>query len=173
MRRAGRQIDDRLIDDEELVVLQRALDVADDTGIDAATQENRLVARVALRRVHLSVGDREQRLRGRAVVRIDRPADASVDLDRGAVDAERPAQRVAKTPDERCRALVSAGPDGEHDELVSADAGDRVRFANDGLEPARERLQDRVAGAVASHVVHVLEAVEVDRDQRERLARSA
>ena len=82
-------------------------------------------------------------------------------------------ERVAKTPDERGRALVSAGPDGEHDELVAADAGDRVRFPDDGLEPPRKCLQDRVAGTVASHVVDVLEAVQVDRDQRERLARSA
>ena len=104
---------------------------------------------------------------------IDGPADASVDLDRGAVDAKRPAERVAQTPDERGRALVPAGPDGEHDELVAADAGDRVRFADDGLEPPRKCLQDRVAGSVASHVVDVLEAVQVDRYQRERLARSA
>ena len=35
-----------------------------------------------------------------------------------------------------------------------------------------ERLEDEIAGAVAAHVVHVLEAVEVDRDQGERLARA-
>ena len=38
MRRPGREVDDRLIDDEELVLLERRLDVADDAGVDAAAK---------------------------------------------------------------------------------------------------------------------------------------
>ena len=76
-----------------------------------------------------------------------------------------------RRPDERCRALVAPGSDREDDELVAADARDRVRLAHDRLEPARERLQHAVACAVTADVVDVLEAVEVDRDERERLAR--
>jgi hypothetical protein len=53
------------------------------------------------------------------------------------------------------------------------DAGDGVRLAHDCLEAPRERLQHQVAGAVPAHVVDVLEPVEVDGDQRERLARAA
>ena len=78
---------------------------------------------------------------------------------------------MAQTPDERARTVVCAGSHGEHDELVATDARDGVRLADDRLEPARERLQHDVACAVTSHVVDLLEAVEVDRDEREGLAR--
>ena len=62
-------------------------------------------------------------------------------------------------------------PDREHDELVATDAGDGVRLAENRLEPARERLQHEVACAMTPHVVDLLEAVEVDRDEREGFAR--
>ena len=173
VRRAGREVDDRLVDDEELVALEGGLDVANDARVDAAAQHDGLVARVALRGVHLPVRTREQLLRRRAVVGEHRPADAPVDLDDGAVHLERPSQRVSETADECACAVVVAGPDREHDELVASDARDRVGLAHDRLEPPRERLEHDVARAVAADVVDVLEAVEVDRDQRERLARPA
>ena len=68
--------------------------------------------------------------------------------------------------DERGRLLVVAGAEGEDHELVAADARDGVARADDRLEAAGERAQDGVAGAVTADVVHVLEAVEVDADQR-------
>ena len=140
-RRPGGEVEDRLVDDEELVLLERRLDVADDAGVDAAAEQHRLVDRVALRRVHLPVGTREQIHGRRAVVREDGPADAPVDLDGRAVDAKRPAQRIAQTPDERARTLVAPGSHREDDELVAADARDRVRLAHDRLEAPRERLE--------------------------------
>ncbi len=88
-------------------------------------------------------------------------------------DAERPTERLAEAPDERARAVVASRSDREHDELVPTDARDRVRFADDGFEAPRERLQHDVACPVPADVVDVLEPVEVDRDQRERLARAA
>ena len=172
-RRAGSEIDDRLIDDEQLVLLQRGLDVAHDAGVDAAPEEHGLVARVALRRVHLTVGAGEELLGRHAVVRIHGPADAPVDLDACAVDAEGPTERLAETPHERARAVVAPRSHREHDELVPTYASDRIRFPDDRFEAPRESLQHDVACPVPADVVDVLEPVEVDRDQRERLARAA
>ncbi len=45
--------------------------------------------------------------------------------------------------------------------------------ADDGLEPARDALQHLVAGVVTADVVDLLEAVEVDDHQRERVRRPA
>ena len=97
----------------------------------------------------------------------------AIDLDGRPVDLEGPAQRVAQTPDERARTVVCAGSDREHDELVATDARDGVRLAENRLETAREGLQHEVACAMTAHVVDLLEAVEIDRDEREGLARPA
>ena len=170
---ARRELEDRLVEDEELVPLECGLDVANDTRVDATTKQHRLVARIALRRIHLAVRTCEELFGSRAVVREHRPSDASVDLDRRAVDTERPAQRVPQPSDERAGAVVASGDDREDDELVAADASNRVRLADDRLEAAREGLQHDVAGSVTPDVVDVLEAVEIDDDERERLARTA
>ena len=173
VRRAGGEVDDRLIDDEQLVLLEGGLDVAHDAGVDAAPEEHGLVADVALRRVHLTVGTGEKLLGRRAVVGKHGEADAPVDLDAGRVDPERPAERVAQPANECAGALVAPCPDREHDELVTADAGDRVRFPDDRFEAPREGLQHDVARPVPADVVDVLEPVQVDGDQREGLARTA
>ena len=172
-RASRRELEDRLVDDEQLVLLERGLDVAHDARVHAAAEEDVLVARVALRRVHLAVRAREELFGGRAVVREDREADAAVDLDRRALDPERTSQRVLEPADERTRPLVATRAHREDDELVASDPRDGVRLAHDGLEAPRERLQDEIAGAVAADVVDVLEPVEVDGDQRERLTGTA
>ncbi len=174
LRGTGSEIDDRLIDDDELLALESRFDVAHDTGVDTAPEDGRLVVRIPLRRVHLAVRAREQLLCRRSVLRVDGPADAAVDLDRRAVDAKRPAERMTEPTDQSAGiVLVGARAHRQHDELVSADARDRVALADDRLEPARERPEDHVACPVPAHVVDVLEAVEVDRDQREGLTRPA
>ena len=172
-RRARAEMDDRLVEDDELLALERGLDIADDAGVHTAPEEDRLVGRVALRGVHLAVGPLQQLLAAVSVVGVHRPADAAVDLDRGAVDVERPPERLPEPPDERGRLVVVGRGEREHDELVAADPGHGVARADDRLEPLRQRAQDRVAGPVAANVVHVLEVVEVDEDERERLAGAA
>ena len=55
------EIDDRLVVDDDLTPLERALEIADDAPVDrTAAGDRRLLARVALRRVHLAVGPREE-----------------------------------------------------------------------------------------------------------------
>ena len=63
---------------------------------------------------------------------------------------------------------------GEHDhELVTAEACHRIRFPNTGNEAGRDLLEELIAGCVAQRVVHELELVEVDEDQRRRLLMSS
>src|SRR5262249_52946487 len=99
--------------------------------------------------------------------------DAAVDLDRRPFDAEGPAKSVAEPSDEGARSVVTAGPDGEDDELVPSHSRHRVGLPDDRLQTTGERLQDRIPGTVTAHVVDVLEPVEVDDDERERLAGAA
>ena len=58
----------------------------------------------------------------------------------------------------------------QHDELVAAQARDRVALAQVMPQAPRDVLQQPVARLVAEAVVDVLEAVEVDEEQRELLA---
>ena len=126
-----------------------------------------LVTRVALGREHLAVGASEELSGGGAVGREDGPADRGIDLDDAAVDPVRAAEGVAEPADENRGLLLGARADGEDDELVAADARDGVARAHDGLEPARDALQDLIAGVVPADVVDLLESVEVDGHQRE------
>ena len=79
---------------------------------------------------------------------------------------------VAEPSDEGRRLLLGARADREDDELVAADPGDGVARPDDGLEPTRDALQHLVARVVPADVVDLLEAVEVDDHQRERVRRA-
>ena len=72
-------------------------------------------------------------------------------------------------------AIRSASPSeqAQHDELVAADAGDEVAFADIGLQHAGGMHQHGVAGRVAERVVDLLEAVEIDMQQRDTRPASA
>ena len=61
-----------------------------------------------------------------------------------------------------------------HDrELVAADAGDRIDLAHAGAQRAPHLLEQEIAGRVAQGVVDVLEAVEVQQQQRRHVAAPA
>ena len=162
--------DDRLVVDDDLVLLERLLEVAHDAAVERGA-EDVLVARVALRRVHLAVGAGQELAGRQPVLREERPADRRVDLHEASVDPVRPPQGVAQAADERGGLLVARRAEREHDELVTPDARDRVDAPDDGLQPLGDHAQDGVAGLVAAHVVDALEPVDVDDEQRERLGR--
>ena len=100
----------------------------------------------------------------------DHPMLPSISTD-GPADLEGSPKCGAQPTDERRGAIFASGADREDDELVSTDACHGVCFTYDRLESACECLQHDVAGTVAPDVVDVLEAVEVDCDEREGLAR--
>ena len=60
-----------------------------------------------------------------------------------------------------------------HGELVAAEPGAGVRFANAGSDPLGHRDQQIVAREMAKRIVDVLEVVEIDQQQGHRLATSA
>ena len=102
----GVQVDDRLVVDDDLVALERALEVADHPRSIVRDRHRRLLARIALRRVHLAVGLREEVERLEPVLREERPADRGVDLDVPALDAVRAPERLPQATDERRCLLV-------------------------------------------------------------------
>ena len=55
----------------------------------------------------------------------------------------------------------------EQRELVAAEARQRVLFARRGLQPRGDVLEEQVAGGMAERVVDVLEAVEVEEEERD------
>ena len=75
--------------------------------------------------------------------------------------------------DPLARALGGARAPQQHGELVAAEAGDPVPLAQSGEDPRAELREHAVAGVVAERVVELLEVVEVDDEQRERLVRGA
>ena len=94
-------------------------------------------------------------------------AAVDIDFDRlgqGVPDALCNSQRVA--PDVgRLRAVV-AGLE-EHDELVAADARDRVLRSQHAEQPFAACGQDGIAGSVPAGVVDVLEPIEVAEQHRD------
>ena len=111
-------------------------------------------------------------------------ASSSSDVAPSVGNSARPARRRSRPwrppPGTAVAARAGGGPPGlrpasflassERMTNVTAHARDRVAGSHDRFEPASDRLQDGVAGAVAAEVVDLLEAVEVDEDERERAA---
>ena len=118
------------------------------------------VAARALRLVQGDVGVAQQVPRGLTVAGGD--ADRRGDRDRVAgAEVERLAQHGQDPLGDQIRAT-----DDEHDEFVAAEPADRVRLAQDALDPRRDHPQQLVADGMAERVVDALEAVEVDEHRR-------
>ena len=106
-----------------------------------------------------------------AVVGAERDADARVELDRDAVERERVARaRPAGAPASSATAPRCGQAGEQHGELVAAEAGQRVAAAHRVAQPRRDLDEQLVAVVVAERVVDLLEAVEVDQQQRRRAA---
>ncbi len=108
------------------------------------------------------------------MIRRDGDADAGADLDAVAGQQERFGQELGDPRRKlgRAGALIRTGflDDGE---LVAAEPRQHVIGAHGGFQPLRHLAQQRIAGAVAEGIVDVLEAVEVEHQDRERQAADA
>jgi hypothetical protein len=99
-------------------------------------------------------------------------AQAGLDRDGAAVEAERLVQGVEHPAGDRRRRLGVGDPLQQHGELVATQAGRGVGRAQAALEPPGRGHQQLVAGGVAEAVVDVLEVVQVDeQDGQVPLAR--
>src|SRR5882672_11361823 len=140
--------------------------------ISAARAEHRVVeahgaaARV-LGVVHGGVGLLEQLGEVAPVARVERDADRGADGERAALDSERPAEDREQPLAERRRLLARLEAVPQQREVVAAQARERVLAPQRVLQSFGHGAQQRVARGVAERVVDQLEAVEIDREQRE------
>ena len=139
--RAGLERADRLVDEEELVAIERGaqveleLPVIEHGRVHLGREHDVAVLAGRLRLVQRDVGVAQQLARCAAVA--DRDADARGHRDRGAGELERLAQHLEQTfGDELGRGTVGVAL-GEHDELVAAEPADRLAAAEHGFEPGR------------------------------------
>src|SRR5215212_4661961 len=97
-----------------------------------------------------------------------RDPDAGPDLDLQIVELKRRAQRLADALDQQVDRLRAEQLGEEDDELVAAEARDRVALAHSSLQPRADEPKQEIAVVGSERVVDLLEAVEVHQHHRER-----
>ncbi len=136
--------------------------------------------------VHGDVGVAEQAFEIGAVDGIDGDADAAGDADLAAADVYRIGQAFNHPPADQAGEVRVVDLAEQHDELVTAEAGDRIAAeradgeqvvlfaarhriaaAQAGAQPPRNFAQHQIADLVAQRVVDLLEVVEVNEQQCE------
>ena len=175
---AGSRIDDRLIGQFHLAVLQRELQIMFELYAPVVTLGDRegvaddLPASGLFGFIKREVGIAKQLFQRRAVPRRDGIADAGAAY--MLVDADQ--ERIGKRREDllgRDAGPVFVGADDDHHEFVAADSGDFVARPHDGFDPVADFLEHGIAGLMAERVVDVLEAIEVDQDQRDDSRRNS
>ena len=137
--------------------------------VHVGLEEAERAAALGLGAIKRGVGIADQRRGVGAVDREDRDADAEAGAHRVAVDGDVVVDRREQPIGQglgRGR-LFAVG--GDHDEFVAAEPG-QESAADGGLQARRQLAQQLVAGGMAVNVVDLLEPVEVEAHQRERLA---
>ena len=172
---AGARIDDRLIGQFHLAVLQRELQVVFELHAPVVALGDRermahdLPASGLLGLVQREVGVAEQFFQRRAVARRDGVADAGAAQMLVDADQERMREGREDALGGQPRPLL-VGADHDHHEFVAADARHFVARMDDRFDAVADFLEHGIAGLMPERVVDVLEAVEVDQDQRDDLA---
>ena len=174
---AALELDHRLIEEPELVVLQRALQ----RGLQLQPLQRGVVHRgleqlipvlaLLLREVHRDVGVPQELLGAlrHGIGLGDRDPDARADEDLGLVQEERLVEhREDPLGDVGGRHAFLAAVLQQDRELVAAEPRGGVRRAQVAEEPLADVAQDLVAGGVAERVVDRLEVVEVHEEHRDR-----
>src|SRR5258708_3294041 len=118
--------------------------------------------------VHGGIRGLDERVRVTGVRRIDRDADAGPDVDAllPGAELERCSKGGNDFPGDHYR-LLAPGVGQDQSEFIPPDAGDRVRFPYLATDPGGNGFQELVAGVVSQGVVHRLELVQVEIQQRE------
>ena len=119
--------------------------------------------------VHRGLGLAQQGGAVAAALGLQRDADRGADVDRQAVQGERPVQRLGQVR-RRCRraAAGAVDPGGQHGELVAAEPHHQIVRRYDRRPAARATsTSSRSPTRVPEGVVDVAEPVEVQQQQRE------
>ena len=163
----------RLVDEAQLVVLhgrpQVPLQLAPgvDHRVEPRLEEGEPAAARLLGAVERQVGVAQQLLGRGAVAGAAGDADAGRDPHLLVLEPERLDHRGHDPPRGRRHVARLARPLLEHRELVPAQPGDEVALADHAPDPPRHLPQQLVPGRVAVRVVHRLEPVEVEDQQRQ------
>ena len=172
---AGARIDDRLIVEFHLAVFERELQIVLELHAPIVTLGDRervaddLAAAGLLGLVQREIGVAEQFLQRRAVARRDGVTDAGAAQMLIDADREWMVERRENAFGGEARP-VFVGADHDHNEFVAADPRDLVARIDDGFDPLADLLEHGIAGLMSERVVDVLEAIEIDQDQRDDLA---
>ncbi len=121
---------------------------------------------IGLRDVHRDVGLLEQRLGRQPVLGVARDAEARADAERVLLDHARLLDGVQHFLRGQHRA-VDVGQRQDDRELVAAEARHGVGIAQHAADAPGHPLQDAIAGVMAQRVVDLLEAVQVEQQQRD------
>ncbi len=165
----GGEVDLGLVVQLELALLDRRLELLGETHAVAAPIEVLLVdgevLATDLRAIHGNVGAAQQVLGVRRVAGNEGDADAGADPgpDRG--EDERLLEPRRQPLGDR-RGEVGVGVHQHHTELVAAEADEQVGVSQRSLQAGAELTQELIAGGMAERVVDLLEAVEVDVQER-------
>ena len=176
--RAGAQVDDRLVFEEELVVIERPgecgaeLAAAGGRVLHAAFEDPYATLAERFRRVHRGVRVAEELIGlGSRVVLVDRSGgdrdpDAGGERDRSLPELEGRGQRGKDPLGDALRSRRGRILD-EEGELVATEAAGTVLGTQNASQPAGDEPQEPIADRVAEPVVHILEIVEVDEQDGE------
>src|SRR5215213_1806953 len=163
------EVDTRLVEEPQLFLLERALQLLLDPHrphrVVAHGGVEQLGPRPAalLRPVHRGVRVLDQVLAVPVAVGLDeRNADAGAQAQLRPAGAQRAAQRPLQAVRDRHGLEHPADAFAEDRELVTAEAGDGVLRTHHGAQPLGHLAQHLVARAVAERVVDALEAIEVE-----------
>ena len=171
--RAVRERDDRLILDDELTVFDRALQLEREASLTAHSRvelwlvDDPAAALITLGRVHGDIGVSNQLLGRLGVGAGHGDPDARMELRLAAVEAERCFQSLAQ-PLRRMLGLFCVCVLEQHGELVAPEPRRHVRGTHRAADPRGDLDKKLVACRVTPAVVDVLEAVEVEEEDRVR-----
>jgi hypothetical protein len=173
--RPRRQVHQRLVEDHQLVLAERfpqhvlQRQPLQGAGIHGRRVELVVVAPLLLGPVHGRVGVPHQRLRIAAVLGIEADADAGRDEQLAVGDGEGDLERVDDLLGDLGRVLDLLDARDHQRELVAAETGHRVALAHAAAHPLRHQAQESVPHRVSEGVVDVLEAIEVEEEDRQLL----
>ncbi len=163
----------RLVVETELAAFERVpqarlqREALERVGVERLGVELEVVLALELGLVHRDVGVLRERLLVLPVRGMDRDADARRDADLVPHQRERSGDRREHVLRHRRRVPHLRHFGQQRDELVSAQARHGVAAAQAGRKPPGDLLQQLVAGFVSERVIDLLEAVEVEEEQRE------
>eukprot|EP01136_Pigoraptor_vietnamica_P033089 Opistho-1_new@95611 len=171
--RARGDVDLRLVVQPEVAALQRQahrvvqLHARQQVDVHLRLVEAEAGTAALLHAVHRGVGVLDQVVHRLAVVRVHRDADARGDAEAHALERERLPQHLEHAP-RNGLGTARIGLVQQHHELVATEPRHGVDLAQAGLQPLGHLDEHAVAEHVTERVVDLLEAVEVEEQQRER-----